>query len=113
MLCPDCKRGVISYYRYRPWCGTNVRGMVADSIIEKGRDITVYAKDTGIRLSDETAGCRVLGKCPKCGEELSLGDISVETWYTDEGALLNSNVSVFGRHMLVCKKCGTIIGFSG
>ena len=61
---------------------------------------------------DETVGYRMVGICPKCEEGLSLGDISVERWYTDEGAPPNLNASVFRRHLLVCKKCGTIIGFS-
>ena len=25
MMCPNCKRGVISYYQFCPWCGTDVR----------------------------------------------------------------------------------------
>jgi len=60
----------------------------------------------------ETVGYRMVGKCPKCEEALSLEDIRVEQWYTDEGAILNSKASVFRRYMLVCKKCETIIGFS-
>ena len=54
----------------------------------------------------------MVGKCPKCEEDLSSEDIRVEQWYTDEGTILNSKASVFRRYVLVCKKCETIIGFS-
>jgi hypothetical protein len=45
----------------------------------------------------------MVGKCPKCQETLSVGEIRIERWYTDQGET---------RYMLVCKKCETIIGVS-
>jgi len=54
MLCPNCKRGVISYYQYCPWCGTDVQKSIADFIIEKGQDVTVYVRNIKI--------CEINGK---------------------------------------------------
>jgi len=54
MLCPSCKRGVISYYRYCPWCGTDVHKTIADFTIEKGQNVTLLVGD--IRI------CEINGK---------------------------------------------------
>ena len=54
MLCPNCKRGVISYYRFCPWCGTDVRKSIGDFIIEKAQDVTIYVGNTKI--------CEINGK---------------------------------------------------
>ena len=52
---------------------------------------------------DKEVGYRMVGKCPKCQETLSLNEIRIERWYTEQGET---------RYMLVCKKCESIIGVS-
>lgn len=66
MLCPNCKRGVISYYRFCPWCGTNVQKSIADFVIEKGQDVAIYAGNIKI--------CEINGKSDRWKLVLTEGE---------------------------------------